>query len=316
MHSGAGRIPVVRLRPLTLAERGVGAPTVSLARLLAGERPALEGETEVTLEDYVDEILASGFPAIRLLAGRARRTQLDGYLDRVVDRDFPDELGQAVRDPGALRRWMTAYAAASSQTVAFETVRAAAGGGRGVDAPSRPTTLAYRRALERLWLLDPVAAWLPTRNRLSRLGAAPKHQLVDAALAARLLGADAGTLLENRTVGPAIPRDGSLLGALFESLLTLNVRVYSQHAEATVKHLRTHSGDHEVDLIVQRADDRVVAIEIKLAQSIGDADVRHLNWLAEEIGDDLLDRVVLTTGRYAYRRRDGVAVVPAALLGP
>jgi len=55
---------------------------------------------------------------------------------------------------------------------------------------------------------------------------------------------------------------------------------------------------------------------VKLAQSIGDGDVRHLNWLAEQVGTDLLDRVVVSTGQSAYRRRDGVAVVPAALRGP
>lgn len=315
VHSGAGRIPRLRMRPMALAERGTEEPTVSLAQMLAGATPRIEGETDIDLERYVEEIIASGFPGLRTFSGRALRVQLDGYLDRVIDRDFPDELGQQVRNPATLRRWMTAYAAASSQTLAFEKIRAAASGRSEGDGPTRKTTIAYRDALERLWLLDPVPAWLPTRNYLSRLGAAPRHQLADPALAARLLGLDAGALLAGREAGPPIPRDGTLLGALFESLVTLNLRVYAQQSEATVKHLRTHRGDHEVDVIVQRADERVVAIEVKLAQTIGDADVRHLNWLANEIGDDLLDRVVVSTGQHAYRRLDGVAVVPAALLG-
>jgi uncharacterized protein len=67
---------------------------------------------------------------------------------------------------------------------------------------------------------------------------------------------------------------------------------------------------------VERADHRVVAIEIKLTQRVDDQDVRHLRWLADEIGDELLDAVVITTGPAAYRRPDGIAVVPAALLGP
>lgn len=316
VHSGAGRIPSVRMRPMTLAERRVGAATVSLMGLLSSDHPPVMGETDIRLDGYVAEILASGFPAIRELDGRAHRTQLDGYISRVIDRDFPDEVGQRVRNPATLRRWMTAYAAASSQTVAFETIREAASGRREGDRPARATTLSYRDALERLWLLDPIPAWLPTRNYFSRLGAAAKHQLADPALAARLLGVDADTLLEGRDAGPPIPRDGTLLGALFESLVTLNVRVYAQQAEAEVKHFRTHSGDHEVDLIVQRADEKVVAIEVKLAQTVADSDVRHLNWLAGKIGDNLLDRIVVTTGRAAYRRSDGVAVVPAALLGP
>jgi uncharacterized protein len=115
---------------------------------------------------------------------------------------------------------------------------------------------------------------------------------------------------------PPIPRDGTLLGGLFESLTTIDVRVYAQSAEARVGHLRTAAGEHEIDLIVERDDGRVVAIEVKLAADVDDADVRHLKWLKERIGDDLIDMVVVTTGQYAFRRNDGIGVVPAALLGP
>jgi predicted AAA+ superfamily ATPase len=316
VHSGAGRIVSVRMRPMTLSERRVEQPTVSLERLLTGEMPGIVGETSVRLGDYVDEILASGFPAIRPLPERARRLQLDSYLSRVVDRDF-EEVGQTIRNPTVLRRWMTAYAAASSTTASFETIRRAASGGKkGQDSPAKMTGMAYRDALERLWLIEPVLAWRPTRNRIARLSAPPKHQLVDPALAARLLGVDAAALLSGQPLGPPVPRDGTLLGALFESLVTLDLRVYAQQSEAKVEHLRTFSGDHEVDLIVERTDGRVVAVEVRLAHTIDDRDVRHLEWLAAQIGDELLDRVVISTGETAYRRRDGIAVVPAALLGP
>jgi predicted AAA+ superfamily ATPase len=301
------------MRPLALVERGVQAPTVSLRELLRGGREAVAGRTSMRLQDYVEEILRSGLPGLRGLSGRALRAQLDGYLDRVVDRDFP-ELGHPVRNPAALRRWMTAYAAASSTAASFETIRDAATGGQG-EKPAKTTVGPYRDVLERLWVLDPVPAWAPTRSHIRRLSQPPKHQLADPALAARLLGLDAGALLGGSDAGPPIPRDGTLLGALFESLLTLSLRVYAQAAEARVFHLRTSGGEHEVDLIVERADGRVVAAEVKLTRDVGDADVRHLSWLAERLGDELLDAVILTTGEEAYRRPDGIAVVPAALLG-
>lgn len=313
-HSGAARIVTVRMRPLALAERGVGSPTVSLGDLLAGSRPPIQGHTDLRLADYVDEIVASGFPGLRELGDRALRAQLDGYLLRIVERDFPD-LGHTVRNPVALRRWLTAYAAASSTTASFETIRDAATSGQG-EKPAKSTTMPYRDVLERLWILDPVPAWLPTRNRIARLSAPPKHQLVDPALAARLLGVGAEALIGAAPAGPPILRDGPLLGVLFESLVTLCVRVGAQAAEATVRHLRTARGEHEVDLIVERADGRVVAIEVKLTRTVDDGDVRQLNWLRDRLGDDLLDAVVVTTGQDAYRRADGVAVVPAALLGP
>ncbi|WP_282947139.1 ATP-binding protein [Cellulomonas endometrii] len=312
-HSGAGRIVQVRMRPMTLAERGM-TPSVSLGAMLSGAPVQVVGATTVSLEDYVAEILASGFPALRGLPGRALRAQLDGYLARVVDRDFP-EVGQEVRRPDTLRRWMAAYAAATSTTASYETIRDAATSGHG-DKPAKTTTGPYRDTLERLWLLDPVPAWSPSSNHLKRLGAAPKHHLADPALACRLLGSTAESLLTGQDAAPAVPRDGTLLGALFESLVALDLRVYAQHSEASVGHLRTKGGEREVDFVVSRADGKVVAVEVKLATDVEDRDVRHLLWLRDQIGSRLLDAVVVTTGSDAYRRRDGVAVVPAALLGP
>jgi len=276
---------------MALAERGLAPPTVSLADLLSGTRPKVAGQSPLALTGYVDEILASGFPGIRTLTGRARRAQLTGYLQRVVDRDFP-ELGHQVRRPETLRAWLAAYAAATATT-----------------------TIAYRDTLAHLWLLDPVPGWTPGHGRLGRLGQAPKHHLVDPALAATLLGVDASRLITGADAGPAVPRDATLLGALFESLVTLSVRVYAQLHEAQVSHLRLHDGRHEVDLIVERPDGAVVAVEVKLGGVIGDDDVKHLHWLRDRLGDRLLDAVVISTGPTAYRRPDGVAVVPAALLG-
>lgn len=141
--------------------------------------------------------------------------------------------------------------------------------------------------------------------------------MADPALAASLLGADADTLLRGSSPGLTVPREG----ALFESLVTLSVRVYAHASDASSWHLRTQGGDREVDLIVERGDRKVVALEIKLAATPTDADVSHLRWLQDRLGDDrlgddLLDAAILTTGTRAYRRKDGIAVIPAVLLGP
>lgn len=313
-HSGGGRIVSLRMRPLSLAERLGDAATVSLASLLTGDRGEIVGDTDMNMEGYTDEILRSGFPGLRDLAGRPLRTQLDSYLRRVVDKDFP-ELGHPVRNPDGLQRWMAAYAAATSTTTSFEKIRKASTSGHD-DTPARGTILPYRDVLTRLFVLDPVPGWGPSRSHIAELALPPKHQLADPALAARLLGASDGSLLAGQAAGPAIPRDGTLLGALLESLITLSVRVYAQADEASVGHFRTHRGEHEVDLIVQRADGRVVALEVKASQTPRDDDVKHLHWLTDKIGDELLDAAIITTGRHAYRRPDGVAVIPAALLGP
>ncbi len=106
------------------------------------------------------------------------------------------------------------------------------------------------------------------------------------------------------------------LGALFESLATLTVRVCAQAAEATTSHLRTDRGEHEIDLIVERHDGRAVGIEVKLAATIDDRDVRHLHWLKDHHRGRISDLAILTTGPHAYRRPDGIAVIPLGLFGP
>lgn len=312
-HSGAGRIVRLRMRPLTLPERGVVEPTVSLRELITGGRSALEGSTSVGLEEYVTELLAGGFPGMRHPSERARRIALDGYLDGIVDADLP-EIGVAVRRPSNLRRWMAAYAAATGTTTSYDKIRAAAAGGDR-EAPARSATVPYREALERLWILEPLEAWTPSRSHLNRLVLGPKHHLVDPALAARLVGVDAGALLAGD--GPsAIPRDGTFLGALFESLVVLSVRVFAQAAGSRVAHFRTRGGEREVDVIVERGDGRVLAVEVKLAETVEDGDVHHLAWLRHQLGEDLVDAIVVTTGKHAFRRADGIGVVPLALLGP
>jgi predicted AAA+ superfamily ATPase len=313
-HSGAGRIVIVRMRPLALSER-LQSATVSLAELLSGARAPVTGATDIAVTEYTEEILASGLPGLRPLSGRARRLQLDGYVDRIVDRDIPDDAGIVIRNPAALRRWMAAHAAASSTTATFETIRDAASAGHE-HKPSKNATQAYRDALTRVWVLDEVPAWIPSNNRLSELGQAPKHQLADPALAAQLLGVQASTLLAGQSSGPAVARDGTLLGALFESLATMSVRVYAARSEAKVRHLRTARGRQEIDLIVERADGSVVAIEVKLARSVSSDDGKHLTWLEQKLADRVLDQVIITTGPQAYRREDRIAVVPLALLGP
>lgn len=311
IHSGAGRIVRMPMRPMSFHERGIVEPTVSLSSLFEGERD-VSGRTDVDLDVYVDEILRSGLPGIRHLPDAPRKVQLDSYLDRIVDRDLPEN-GVSVRRPAALRAWLNAYAAATATDASYSAILDAATPGEG-DKPTRQTVAAYREHLQRLFVLDPLEAWHPALSPLKRLTKAPKHHLVDPALAARAVGVGKTGLL--RGEGDRVAAEsGTWLGALFESLVVLSVRASLGISGARAYHLRTANTEHEIDLILEGEDRRVVAVEIKLAATIGDRDVRHLNWLQSEIGDRLVERLVVTTGRDAYRRRDGVAVVPLALLG-
>ena len=313
IHSGAGRIVRMVMRPLALGERGLVAPTVSLRELLTGARPVIDGASPLTVADYAEEIVRSGFPGIRDRPTRQRAMLIDSYVDRIVDQELADN-GLKVRRPRALRAWLAAYGAATATDAAYSHILDAATAGED-DKPARQTVDTYREHLQRIFVLDPVPAWTPAFAPLRRLTKTPKHHLVDPAIAASLAGVDKEALV--RGAGTRVGASaGTWLGALFESLVTQSVRVYAAAAEAEVGHLRSADTSREVDLIVEDRGQRVLGIEVKLAGTVTDRDVRHLNWLDDELGDRLADKVVITTGPHAYRRPDGVAVVPLALLGP
>ncbi len=115
-HTGAGRIVTRRMRPLAFSERlaGVTRDTISVgALLMVGDRPRLVGDSPRTLVDYAREIIATGFPAIRDASPAIRRAQLAGYVDHLSTRDVQEAGGHAA-NPAAIRRWLQAYAAATS----------------------------------------------------------------------------------------------------------------------------------------------------------------------------------------------------------
>lgn len=298
-HSGAARITSLRMRPMTLPERGVVSPTIQLERLFEAD-PEIQGQSDLNLADYVEEILASGFPGIRQLTGTARTLALSGYVDRIVDSDVL-EAGLKLRRPDALRRWLAAYAAAIGTSASWQTIRDAAS--RGGESPARSTTVPFIDALTRIRILDEIEPWSPRGTALQRLLVSPKHYLADPALGANLLGISADTALTHSSVG-----------GLFENLVALSLQVFAEPIGSRVFHLRTSDGRHEVDFIIERPDGKVVAIESKLGSLVTESDQRHLHWLGEKLGDRLSAKVVVYTGTHAYQTESGVAVIPLALL--
>ncbi|MDO5068179.1 MAG: DUF4143 domain-containing protein [Propionibacteriaceae bacterium] len=299
-------IPVVRMRPMSLHERGLTTPSVSLATLLAQDSPCtatIDGHTSWTLTDYLQAIESSGFPGIMNLEPEQRTDMFAAHIRRVIDHELP-EAGHNIRRPKALRRWLAAYATTVSTTASCLKLLTTTEGER---PPSHDAALHYQDHLTELGVLEPVPGWNPRGEPIARLQQAPKHQLVDPALTAFLLGATAASM--------STPHHSHLAGPLFESLATLTVRVAAEVLHARVGHLRSRNRDREVDLIVEAPDGRLVAIEVKLSTTVTEPAVQHLLWLRSKLPQEVADLVVLTTGNTAYRRRDGVAVVPLALLG-
>ncbi|MDR1190070.1 MAG: DUF4143 domain-containing protein [Verrucomicrobiales bacterium] len=320
IHSGAGRILRVRMRPLSLVERGLMKPTVSLKAFFDSLKPfsvPVQGETGMSYSGYMTEIVSSGLPGIRALPEHRRRQMLDSYLDNLLAHEFHQQ-GIRVRQPQTMLRWLRAYASASATDAGYTEILDASTAGEH-DKPALRTTAAYREALGNIWLLDEVPAWTAGEDYHARLKKTPRHFLADPALAAALLDIDLDMLTKpgdtNATIGKFDAKNGGIIGRLFESLMQQSMATYAQVNDAKLAYLRTQNGDHEVDFIVQRGH-KVIAAEVKLSPVVEDRDVRHLLWLHGLLGERLADAMLIYAGKLAYRRKDGIAVVPAALLGP
>lgn len=302
LHTGAGRIDSIRMRPFTLAERGIVEPVLLIDDLLQGRKPILPpGEIEIGIADYAREICASGLPEVASLPPRIRNNRLDSYIQRIVSKEFPAQ-GVQVRQPTLVLAWLRAYAAATSTTASYNELLDAATAGDG-EKPSRSSSQVYRDLLEQLMIVEPLHAWLPIGLTLATLAKAPKHHLCDPALAARLLNYTEHQLIDGT------PQSSNLFSQLFESLAVLTARVAAEVAGAQVYHLRTRRGDHEVDIIVEGPNGTVVAIEVKTSAIIRDDDVKHLNWLKEKHNRPV-ERIIVHAGTQHYQREDGIYVVP------
>lgn len=317
IHTGAGRLLWITMSPMSLSERGVAVPTVSLHALLTGQQGEISGTTGLRTADYAEIMVRSGYPGILDAPEAVRLRLIADYVRQLVRRDVSQPVGRQRRSPAAVSRWLTAYAKMTATEAKFEAIRDLAHNAEG-QVPARSTVEGYRTALEDLGVVDELLAWdrdwLPIKHRKT----SPVHHLVDPALAVSLIGESVDDLLVGSVSSEHGSPDNSLLGRLFQSLVTQSVRVYASAHDADVFWLGTrkvNGKSREVDIIVE-GESGVVAIEVKLSAEVSKRDRKHLYWLRDELDYRWSDGVVITTGPEAYRDDDGIAVVPAALLGP
>lgn len=314
IHSGAGRFVRMKMYPLSFEERGIERPTVSLNRLLLQPKPhslKISGQSRIEIDGYIREIFMSGLPAIRKYANGKRRIALQTYIDYLIEHDFPST-GIRIKQPANLKRWLRGYAAAVGSDASYTDILNASTAGDG-EKPAGGTTLAYREALQNLWLIEELQPWSYGENYFSRLKQTPKHYLADSAIAATMLNLDERMLMDKRET-KLDTKYGNISGRLFESLVFQSMEAYACVNEAELSYFKLQNGDREVDFIIQKGSS-IIAVEAKMTAGVAENDVRHLKWLKSRMGDQLLDAIVIYTGGIAYRRDDGIAVVPLALFG-
>jgi len=210
---------------------------------------------------------------------------------------------------------LASYAAATATNASNTTISEAAFSDNG-GSVSANTIQSYKEILQGIGVIEQVPAWLPLGSLFLNLGKTPKHFLVDPALAVSLLDVTKKNLLQGRRLPKTVGKlNKTFLGQLFESLVYQSLATYVDISESRLSHLRLRGGEKEIDFIVQK-EDRLIAIEVKSKAKIDSKDVASLNWFEQKVAEEYdVVKVIINTGPYAYKRPDGVIVVPLALLG-
>ncbi|MCY4121053.1 MAG: DUF4143 domain-containing protein [Acidobacteria bacterium] len=304
-HTGAGRFVRLRMRPLTLYESGRSSGAISLRRLLdAVEQRAERSETSIA--DVAELVCAGGWPGHvgKTLPGILRVNR--GYLDDIRRTDVSRASGKT-RDPVKVGRLLRSLARNVATPVTLSKLAAEVGED---DRPLKADTVAeYLDALERLMVVENLPAWSPHLRSRTSLRQTPVRHFVDPSLAVAAL----------RATPARLTADLEFLGLLFESLVVRDLRVHAQAADAQVFHYREKDG-LEVDAVVEAADGRWAAFEIKLGERWVDDGAKSLRRLAKRLEDSDHGKpcavaVIVPTG-YGHVRPGEVGVVPIGALGP
>lgn len=305
LHSGAGRIALLRLSPMTLFESGRSSGLVSLKELCEGKvRPALTGE--VDLRDIIDFIVRGGWPGSQNLSLKEAALVPKEYIDVILKNDI-QVLDDVKRDYEKMRLLMRSLARNESTTASVSTlIKDVMAHDQG--SIDRETIRIYIDVLQRLFLIENQPPFGEKLRSSVRIKQAEKRHLADPSLAVALLGATAETLLQ----------DLETLGFLFESLCERDLRVYAESFGAKLYHYQDYA-NREIDAVISLQDGTWCAFEIKLGANQIDEAALKLTKVSEEIeqaGGKPPAMLCVLSGlsQAAYQRDDGVFVVPITAL--
>ena len=304
-HTGAGRFSRIRMRPMSLFETKHSTGEVSLSELFSGNIPQ-GAESGLTVSNIVDRICIGGWP---LFAGRTveeAQQAMRSYLNEISGTDIKQVSGVG-HDPSRVNGVLRSLARNTATKASNPTIAADAGGSEG--SLGLNTVAQYLDALARLMVTEDLPAWTPQLRSRARVRSASTRHFADPCLAVAALNASPKQLLN----------DLNFLGFLFESLVVRDLRVYVQGLGGRLLQYRD-SADLEVDIVLETGNGTWAAVEVKLGLNGIDEGAATLIEFANKVdpkscGTSAFMAVVTSTG-YAYKRKDGVYVLPIGVLKP
>ncbi len=302
-HTGTGRISRLKMRPMSLFESLESNGSISLKALFDGDQD-VEAISDMSIEQIAFALCRGGWPASVKLSGEVALRMATDYVEAVINFDV-SRVDNIEKNPDRVRLLLRSLARNIATTASYQTIIADM---EATDVTISDKTLSsYMNALRRIFVVEDLPAWSPSLRSKTAIRTSVKRHFVDPSIATAVL----------RTNPDGILKDFQYFGFLFESLCTRDIRVYAQTNDGDVFHYRDKSG-LESDLIVRLRDGRWAAIEVKLGKKQIDEAAENLLTLKSRIDDDKMGEasflMILTGGQYAYRRNDGVLVVPLACL--
>ena len=308
LHSGAGRIASFRMRPMSLWESGASEGKVSLEAVCKGEDLGIVTNRRPELSEIVEFVVRGGWPGSIGLPLRAAAKIPLAYAHRLLSRKLP-EMGDFPRDRRKIELLLRSLARNEATMAGIATIRRDITEADGIEIDER-TLSAYINAFDRLFVTENIRPFSPSLRSGIRIKQAEKRRFCDPSIAAALLKATPARL----------ERDLNTLGLLFESLVLRDLLCYAEAFGASVFHYRDYE-DREADAVIEMPDGEWTAVEVKLGVNQEDDAARNLLNLRRRIvakGGHPPQSLAVIVGlsSAAYRRPDGVYVLPISALKP
>ena len=306
IHSGTGRFAHIMMRPMSLFESGESSGTISLNDLFDGKTPEVQ-QCDLSIDDIAYLTCRGGWPWATLISKEVALDQAFDYVDSVIKRDI-QRVDKVKRSPERTRLLLRSYARNISQQVSYATIRKdmLANDANTLD---EDTVADYIKALKKLFVIEDLAAWNPNLRSKAAIRTSDTRHFVDPSIGIAALGIAPKDLIN----------DLDTFGLFFEDMAVRDLRVYAEALDGGLYHYRDSNG-LECDTVLHRRNGSYALLEVKLGgeESIN-AGAASMIELAGKIDTDKMPApsfmaVIIGVGRYAYRRQDGVYVIPIGCL--
>lgn len=305
IHSGTGRFGWLVMRPMSLYESGDSTGDVSLASLF--ESQPISGCSDLDLDRLTFLICRGGWPESVDMDDDVALDQAFDYIDAVIRNDM-SRVDNIRRDPQKVRMLLRSYARNQGTQISQASISADISS-NDTEGVSEETVSEYLQALRKLYVIEDMKAWNPNLRSKTAIRTSDTRYFVDPSLAAASL-----------RIGPQdLINDLNTTGFFFEALAVRDLRVYAESLDGDVYHYKDNL-DNECDVVIHLRDGRYALLEVKLGgERLIDEGVKTLKDVLRRINTDKMGKpafmaIITGTERYAYRRDDGIIILPLGAL--